>query len=70
LGIASGVLTLCILSSGLSAIGVPPYVHDLVTGAILLVIAILDGPDLAPRIMAWRLGRLERKRHISARIAP
>ena len=35
-----------------------------------LVIAILDGPDLALRIMAWRLGRLERKRHISARIAP
>jgi ribose/xylose/arabinose/galactoside ABC-type transport system permease subunit len=70
LGIAAGVLTLCILSSGLSAIGVPPYVHDLVTGAILLVIAILDGSDLALRIMAWRLGRLERKRHISARIAP
>lgn len=70
LGIAAGVLTLCILSSGLSAIGVPPYVHDLVTGTILLVIAILDGPDLALRIMAWRLGRLERKRHISARIAP
>ena len=70
LGIAAGVLTLCILSSGLSAIGVPPYVHDLVTGAILLVIAILDGPDLALRITAWRLGRLERKRHISARIAP
>jgi ribose transport system permease protein len=70
LGIAAGVLTLCILSSGLSAIGVPPYVHDLVTGAILFVIAILDGPDLALRITAWRLGRLERKRHISARIAP
>jgi ribose/xylose/arabinose/galactoside ABC-type transport system permease subunit len=69
LGIAAGVLTLCILSSGLSAIGVPPYVHDLVTGAILLVIAILDGPDLAMRITAWRLGRLERKRHMSAGIA-
>ncbi len=35
-GIAAGVLTLCILRSGLSAIGVPPYVHDLVTGGILL----------------------------------
>jgi ribose/xylose/arabinose/galactoside ABC-type transport system permease subunit len=60
LGIAAGVLTLCILRSGLSAIGVPPYVHDLVTGAILLVIAVLDAPELARRIMAWRLDRVER----------
>jgi ribose/xylose/arabinose/galactoside ABC-type transport system permease subunit len=59
MGIAAGVLTLCILSSGLSAIGVPPYVHDLVTGAILLVIAILDAPDLARRITTWRLDRAE-----------
>jgi ribose/xylose/arabinose/galactoside ABC-type transport system permease subunit len=61
MGIAAGVLTLCILSSGLSAIGVPPYVHDLVTGAILLVIAILDAPDLARRITTWRLDRAERR---------
>lgn len=60
-GIAAGVLTLCILSSGLSAIGVAPYVHDLVTGAILLVIAILDGPDLVQRITTWRLDRAERR---------
>lgn len=61
MGIAAGVLTLCILSSGLSAIGVPPYVHDLVTGAILLVIAILDAPELARRITTWRLDRAERR---------
>jgi ribose/xylose/arabinose/galactoside ABC-type transport system permease subunit len=60
MGIVAGVLTLCILRSGLSAIGVPPYVHDLVTGAILLVIAILDAPDLARRVTAWRLDRAER----------
>jgi ribose transport system permease protein len=60
MGIAAGVLTLCVLRSGLSAIGVPPYVHDLVTGAILLVIAILDAPDLAQRVTAWRLDRAER----------
>ena len=61
MGIAAGVLTLCILSSGLSAIGVAPYVHDLVTGAILLVIAVLDAPDLARRITTWRLDRAERR---------
>ena len=60
-GIAAGVLTLCILRSGLSAIGVPPYVHDLVTGAILLCIAVLDAPELARHITAWRLDWAERR---------
>lgn len=60
-GIAAGVLTLCILRSGLSAIGVPPFVHDLVTGGILLFIAILDAPDLTRHVTAWRLGRAERR---------
>ena len=61
MGIAAGVLTLCILRSGLSAIGVEPHVHDLVTGFILIAIAILDAPDLMRRITAWRLDRAERK---------
>lgn len=60
-GIAAGVLTLCILRSGLSAIGVPPYVHDLVTGGILLFIAVLDAPELARHVTAWRLDRAERR---------
>lgn len=66
MGIAAGVLTLCILRSGLSAIGVEPYVHDLVTGGILFAIAILDAPDLARRITAWRLDRQERRARASA----
>jgi ribose/xylose/arabinose/galactoside ABC-type transport system permease subunit len=61
MGIAAGVLTLCILRSGLSAIGVEPHVHDLVTGFILIAIAVLDAPELIRRITAWRLGRAERK---------
>jgi ribose transport system permease protein len=60
-GIAAGVLTLCVLRSGLGAIGVPPYVHDLVTGGILLFIAILDAPDLMRHLTAWRLSRAERQ---------
>ncbi len=60
MGIAAGVLTLCILRSGLSAIGVEPHVHDIVTGLILLVIAVLDAPDLARRVTTWRLDRAER----------
>lgn len=69
-GIAAGVLTLCILRSGLSAIGVPPYVHDLVTGAILLVIAVLDAPDLARHMTAWRFAHAERRGLTLARKAP
>jgi ribose/xylose/arabinose/galactoside ABC-type transport system permease subunit len=61
LGIAAGVLTLCIRRSGLSAIGVAPHVHDLVTGGILIFIAVLDAPDLARRITIWRLDHAERQ---------
>lgn len=70
MGIAAGVLTLCILRSGLSAIGVPPFVHDLVTGAILLGIAILDAPDLARRVTTWRLERAERRQQALAGKSP
>ena len=61
MGIAAGVLTLCILRSGLSAIGVEPHVHDIITGLILIVIAVLDAPDLARRVTTWRLDRAERR---------
>jgi ribose/xylose/arabinose/galactoside ABC-type transport system permease subunit len=61
MGIAAGVLTLCILRSGLGAIGVQPPIHDIVTGGILIAIAVLDAPDLTRRITAWRLDRAERQ---------
>jgi ribose/xylose/arabinose/galactoside ABC-type transport system permease subunit len=61
MGIAAGVLTLCVLRSGLSAIGVSPHVHEIVTGVILIVIAILDAPDLIRRITTWRIDRFERR---------
>lgn len=54
-GIAAGVLILCVLRSGLNAIGVSPYVQDIATGAILLLIAIVDAPDLPRRATAWML---------------
>ena len=61
MGIAAGVLTLCVLRTGLSAIGVSPHVHEIVTGVILIVIAILDAPDLIRRITTWRLDLMERR---------
>jgi ribose transport system permease protein len=53
-GIAGGVLVLAVLRSGLTAIGVPPFVHDIVTGGVLLAVALLDAPELQRRIFAWR----------------
>ncbi len=54
-GIAAGVLILCVLRSGLNAVGVSPYVQDIATGGILLAIAIIDAPDLPRRMIKWRL---------------
>jgi ribose/xylose/arabinose/galactoside ABC-type transport system permease subunit len=49
-GIAGGVLILAVLRSGLTAIGVPPYVHNIVTAGVLLIVAILDSDDLQRRL--------------------
>lgn len=54
LGIAGGVLILAVLRSGLTAIGVPPYVHNIVTAGVLLVVAILDSDDLQRRLYSVR----------------
>ena len=51
-GIAGGVLVLAVLRSGLTAIGVPPFVHDIVTGGVLLAVALLDAPELQRRASA------------------
>ena len=55
LGIATGVLVLCVIRSGFNALGVSPHVHDVATGAILLAVAVLDAPALALRITALTL---------------
>jgi ribose/xylose/arabinose/galactoside ABC-type transport system permease subunit len=54
LGIAAGALTLAVLRSGLNAVGAPPFVNDITMGAVLLVVAALDGPYLARRLIAAR----------------
>jgi ribose/xylose/arabinose/galactoside ABC-type transport system permease subunit len=64
LGIAAGVLILCVLRTGLTSLGVAPYVHDIATGAILLTVAIADGPHLRMRLFqAGRLVRPTRAAH-------
>lgn len=56
LGIAGGVLVLCILRSGLTSIGVLPYVQDLITGGVLITVALLDAPGITQA--AYQLRRL------------
>ncbi len=54
LGIAGGVLIICVLRSGLTAIDVPPYVHNVVTACVLLAVAVLDGRDLPRRLHSMK----------------
>lgn len=54
LGIAAGVLVLCVLRSGLTAIGVPPFVHELASGAVLLAVALVDSEELSRRLHPMR----------------
>jgi ribose/xylose/arabinose/galactoside ABC-type transport system permease subunit len=54
LGIAAGALTLAVLRSGLNAVGAPPFVNDITMGAVLLMVAFLDGPYLTRRLILMR----------------
>jgi ribose/xylose/arabinose/galactoside ABC-type transport system permease subunit len=51
LGIACGVLVLSVLRSGFNAIGAEPWISEVATAVILLVVAALDAPQLMRR---WR----------------
>jgi ribose/xylose/arabinose/galactoside ABC-type transport system permease subunit len=68
LGTAAGMLILSLLQTGLTALGFPPFVQELVTGTVLLVVAISDGPDLVRRLHAaskLRRSRLARRGDLS-----
>jgi ribose/xylose/arabinose/galactoside ABC-type transport system permease subunit len=49
-GIAGGVLILCLLRSSMSSLGLPPFVQDLITGLVLMAVALLDAEDGGKRI--------------------
>lgn len=59
-GVACGVLILCLLRSGLSAIGVTPFMLDTITGAVLLAVALSD--SWSSHFAAGRLYRLVRQK--------
>lgn len=49
IGIAMGAMTLLVLHAGLNGLGASPAVHDILTGAILLTVALSDGADTTRR---------------------
>ncbi|MBB5048998.1 ribose/xylose/arabinose/galactoside ABC-type transport system permease subunit [Rhodopseudomonas rhenobacensis] len=55
LGIALGTLTLSVLQSGLNALGLSSYAHEIFVGLVLLAIAILDGTAFNARLDMLRL---------------
>jgi ribose/xylose/arabinose/galactoside ABC-type transport system permease subunit len=59
LGIAAGVLSLAVLRAGFNAVGAPPYVNQIAMGAILLVVATIDGPYLARRLAPLTRRRMD-----------
>jgi ribose/xylose/arabinose/galactoside ABC-type transport system permease subunit len=50
LGIAIGMLILGVLHAGLNVLGAPPYAEEIVMGAVLLAVAVADGPLLLRRL--------------------
>lgn len=54
LGTAAGVLILSVLRTGLTALGISSFGNDLITGAVLLSVAIADGPQLTARLFSLR----------------
>ncbi|MGH6672389.1 MAG: ABC transporter permease [Xanthobacteraceae bacterium] len=59
IGIAIGMLVLGVLHAGFNVLGTPPYVEEIAMGAVLLVVAVADGPLLLRRVkMAGRLADL------------
>jgi ribose/xylose/arabinose/galactoside ABC-type transport system permease subunit len=57
LGTATGVLILGLLRTGLTTLGVPPYVHEVVTGGVLLSVAVADGGDFMRRLYDMTIRR-------------
>ena len=53
IGIAAGVLTLAFLRGGLNGLGVAPAAQDIVTGSILMAVAIADGTATRRRIAGF-----------------
>ena len=55
MGIAMGAMTLGVLHAGLNGLGASPALHDILTGAILLAVAVSDGAETPRRLRTLNL---------------
>jgi ribose/xylose/arabinose/galactoside ABC-type transport system permease subunit len=57
IGILAGVLTMSLIDTTFLQLAMPTYMMDLARGALLLLVVLIEAPDLSRRITAWRSNR-------------
>lgn len=60
LGVLLGVLAMSALDTFFLQLALPTYLVDLARGALLLIVVLIEAPDLARRFIAWKNRRLSR----------
>jgi ribose/xylose/arabinose/galactoside ABC-type transport system permease subunit len=60
LGILAGVLAMSLLDTIFIQLAMPTYMIDLARGGLLLLVVLVEAPDLARRVTAWRNNRAEK----------
>lgn len=61
IGILIGVLTMSLIDTLFLQLAMPTYVMDLARAALLLLVVLIEAPDLARRIKAWSSNRRSAK---------
>ncbi len=57
LGILAGVVAMSLLDTIFIQLAMPTYMIDLARGALLLIVVLIEAPDLARSLVAWRNNR-------------
>ncbi|MBL8577606.1 MAG: hypothetical protein JNK47_10290 [Mesorhizobium sp.] len=58
LGILAGVVAMSLLDTIFIQLAMPTYLIDLARGALLLIVVLIEAPDLARSLTAWKAGRI------------
>lgn len=69
LGILAGVLAMSLLDTIFIQLAMPTYMIDLARGALLLVVVLIEAPDLTRSIVAWRNNRVSAAEAVSRGIS-
>jgi ribose/xylose/arabinose/galactoside ABC-type transport system permease subunit len=61
LGVLMGVLAMSALETFFLQLALPTYLVDLARGVLLLVVVLVEAPDLSRKLVAWRNRRLSQR---------